>query len=401
MAHSRKIMCIACLALATLGGAAQTAGAGTPPSEKAQGRDLLRAGLSQSGQNLVFSVRTATTVPLGQLDRLPGAAGASGRYLCLALGPPGGKGEQRLCLGGSEPLRRIGLETIDAAGRATHEGTVAARVRRPSADKLVVSLLPAAAGLTPHRYRWRVVEGRTGCVTAVAHASGSCQESLPATGTLAFRLRPVRVVGCTGGTAGLDTNGPSGRKVVALTFDDGPSEYTPGFLKVLRDKHVHGTFFEIGQEMPGREATMRQILAEGDEIGDHTMHHVEYPGYSEIAGASARIEAITHFKPCLFRPPGGALNAGVIATAGSLGMRTITWNVDPRDWSLPGTGSIYNTIVSTTHPGSIVIMHDGGGNRSETLAALPRVIDTLRSRGYSFETVTQLLGYHMVYRPYG
>ena len=59
--------------------------------------------------------------------------------------------------------------------------------------------------------------------------------------------------------------------------------------------------------MPGREATMRQILAEGDEIGDHTMHHVEYPGYSEIAGASARIEAITHFKPCLFRPPGGAL----------------------------------------------------------------------------------------------
>ncbi len=398
IARSLKIMCTACLALMALGGVAQSAGAGAPAGERASPPDLLRAGLSQSGQSLVFSVRTATTVPLAQLDRLPDAAGASGRYLCLALGLPGARGEQRLCLGGGEPRRRVGLETVDAAGRVSHEGTVAARVRRPSADKLVVSLLPAAAGLTPRRYPWRVLEGQSGCRAGTATA---CQESLPATGAFGFRLRPVRVVGCTGGTAGLDTNGPSGRKVVALTFDDGPSEYTPGFLKVLRDKHVHATFFEIGEEMPGREATMRQILAEGDEIGDHTMHHVEYPGYAEIAGAGARIKAITHFKPCLFRPPGGALNAGVIATAGSLGMRTITWNVDPRDWSLPGSGSIYNTIVSTTHPGSIVIMHDGGGNRSETLTALPRVIDTLRARGYSFETVTQLLGYHMVYRPYG
>ena len=82
------------------------------------------------------------------------------------------------------------------------------------------------------------------------------------------------------------------RKIVALTFDDGPSEYTPGFLKVLREKHVNGTFFEIGQEMPGREATMRQILAEGNEIGDHTMNHIEYPGYAQIAGASPRIEGL-------------------------------------------------------------------------------------------------------------
>jgi peptidoglycan-N-acetylglucosamine deacetylase len=397
MARSCKILCIACLALTMLGGAARVAGAGGRFGESAQGPDLLRGGLFQSGQELIFSVRTATAVPLAELNRLPDAAKASGRYLCLALVPPTAKSEQRLCLGGSEPLRRIGLETLDAAGRVTHQATLPARVRRPSADKLVVSLLPAAAGLRPRRYRWQVLEGQSGCLGVAS----SCQESLPATGAFAFRLRPVRVVGCTGGTAGLDTNGPSGHKDVALTFDDGPSEYTPGFLRILRAKHVHATFFEIGEEMPGREATMRQIIAEGDEIGDHTMHHVEYPGYAEIAGASARIRAITHFRPCLFRPPGGALNASVIATAGSLGMRTITWNVDPRDWSLPGSDSIYNTIIGTTHPGSIVIMHDGGGNRSETLAALPRVIDTLRSRGYSFQTVTQLLGYHMIYRPYG
>ena len=190
-----------------------------------------------------------------------------------------------------------------------------------------------------------MLEKQRGCV---APARRRCQESLPAGGSRTFRLRPVRAVGCTGGTAGLDTNGPRGRKVVALTFDDGPSEYTPGFLEVLRDKHVHGTFFEIGQEMPGREATMRQILAEGNEIGDHTMHHVEYPGYSEIAGAAARIEAYTHFKPCLFRPPGGAVDSSVISTAGSLGMRTITWDVDPTDWSNPGTGA--STAASSTPP---------------------------------------------------
>jgi peptidoglycan/xylan/chitin deacetylase (PgdA/CDA1 family) len=153
--------------------------------------------------------------------------------------------------------------------------------------------------------------------------------------------------------------------------------------------------------MPGREATMRQILAEGNEIGDHTMNHVEYPGYSQIAGDAARIEEYTHFKPCLFRPPGGAVNSSVVATAGGLGMRTITWDVDPRDWSTPGTGAIYSNIVANAQPGSIILMHDGGGPRGETLAALPQVIDTLRARGYRFETVTELLGYRLLYRPYG
>jgi peptidoglycan/xylan/chitin deacetylase (PgdA/CDA1 family) len=211
----------------------------------------------------------------------------------------------------------------------------------------------------------------------------------------------VRAVGCSGGSAGLDTNGPRDRNVVALTFDDGPSEYTPEFLRVLREKGVHATFFEVGQEMPGREEVMRQILAEGNELGDHTMNHVEYPGYTQIAGAASRIEAYTHFKPCLFRPPGGAVNSGVVATAGSLGMRTITWDVDPRDWSLPGTGAIYSNIVGHAQPGSIILMHDGGGPRSETLAALPQVIDTLRARGYRFATVSELLGYQIDYRPYG
>jgi peptidoglycan/xylan/chitin deacetylase (PgdA/CDA1 family) len=367
------------------------------PAGAAGQRQLVRAGLSQAGRELVFTLRTGSPVPLAKLEPRPDTRRAASRYICLALtrSGGGGGGERRLCLGGPQARRRVGLELVNGKGKPIGGEAVRATVKRPSPQKLVVALLPEDAGLTPRHYAWEVLASR-GCAVRLR-----CAESLPAKGSLAFRLRPVRAVGCTGGSAGLDANGPRERKVVALTFDDGPSEYTPAFLQVLREKGVHGTFFEIGQEMPGREETMRQILAEGNEIGDHTMNHVELPGYAQIAGAATRIEDYTHFKPCLFRPPGGAVDAGVIDTAGGLGLRTITWDVDPMDWSTPGTTAIYETIVNTTQPGSIILMHDGGGPRDETLAALPQIIDTLRARGYGFETVSQLLGQQLIYKPYG
>ena len=356
---------------------------------------LQHAGLSQKGRELILSVRTSTPVALGKLEPHPDPRRAEARYLCFELAPSASAPPRRLCLGGRKAHRRLGVEQVNAAGRPGQEGWVRAAVKRPQPEKLVVALVPGAAGLPPHRYHWHVIRS-SGCTVR-----DRCAESLPATGTSAFRLRPVRAVGCTGGGAGLVTNGPRDRKVVALTFDDGPSEFTPEFLRVLREKGVHGTFFEIGQEMPGREDTMRQILDEGNELGDHTMNHVEFPGYEQIAGAAARIEDYTHFKPCLFRPPGGGVDSGVIAAAGSLGMRTINWDVDPQDWSLPGTGAIYSNIVGHAQSGSIILMHDGGGPRGETLAALPQVIDTLRARGFRFATVSELLGYRILYRPYG
>ncbi|HEX8959660.1 MAG TPA: polysaccharide deacetylase family protein, partial [Solirubrobacterales bacterium] len=239
---------------------------------------------------------------------------------------------------------------------------------------------------------------RGGCEAA---ASEGCEESLPAAGFRAFRLRPVRPVGCTGGTAGLVRNGPRNRKVVALTFDDGPSTYTPGFLSVLRREHVHATFFEVGQEIRGRAGTVRRILREGDEIGNHTMHHGFYPGYADLAATDALIRGVTHFEPCLFRPPGGAVDSSVVAAAGAAGLKTVLWDVDPVDWSTPGAGAIYSRVVGAAQRGSIILMHDGGGNRSQTLAALPAIIATLRARGYAFDTVSELLGQRMIYSPYG
>ncbi len=325
--------------------------------------------------------------------------GSGSSSLCLELRTGGGAGERRLCIGGAgKATKRVGLELLNAAGEVTAKETIPARLKRPQPDKLVLALLPADAGLTPQRYRWRVVVRAGDCR---ATRRGACEVSLPTSGARLFRLRPVRPVGCTGGGVGLDTNGPRERNAVALTFDDGPSEYTPRFLQVLREKHVPATFFEIGQEMSRYPAAMRQIIREGAEIGNHTMHHTEFPGYGAIAPATALAESITHFRPCLFRPPGGAVDSAVIGAAAADGLRTITWDVDPADWSTPGSGAIYSRVVDAAQPGSIILMHDGGGPRDETLAALPQIIDTLRGRGYGFATVTDLLGQRMIYRPYG
>jgi peptidoglycan/xylan/chitin deacetylase (PgdA/CDA1 family) len=384
--HPRKILCVALLAAGSLALVPGVVGA----------RVLLQhAGLSQKGRELILSVRTSEPVGLGKLEPHPDPRRAGSRYLCFEFGSEPSAPPVRFCLGGRKAHRRLGFAQVNPIGRPTQETWVPATVKRPQPQKLIVALVPRGTALSPQHYQWRAIRS-SGCAVR-----NRCAEAFPATGTSSFRLRPVRAVGCTGGGAGVVTNGPRDRPVVALTFDDGPSEYTPEFLRVLREKGVPGTFFEIGQEMPGREDVMRQILAEGDEIGDHTMNHVEFPGYDQIAGASSRIAAYTHFKPCLFRPPGGGVNSSVVATAGSLGMRTINWDVDPQDWSLPGTGAIYSNIVSHARDGSIILMHDGGGPRSETLAALPQVIDTLRARGFGFATVSALLGDRILYRPYG
>lgn len=362
---------------------------------RGRGQRIEHAELFQAGRELVFTVRTRKPVALAKLEARPDIRRPYTRYLCFSLSADRPQSLRLLCLDGREPHRRVGFVVLDRNGKPLEKGSARATVKRPSSDKLVVAVEPGAAGISPGDYEWIVLQSN-GC-----KVPRRCIHSWPVDRTNSIRLRPVRAVGCTGGGAGLVTNGPRERKVIALTFDDGPSDYTDDFLAVLREKDVAATFFEIGQEMPGREEAMRAILAQGSEIGDHTMDHVEFPGYAQIAGAAERIAAYTHFEPCLFRPPGGGVDSGIVATAGSLGMRTVNWDVDPRDWSTPGTGAIYDAIVSHVQPGSIVLMHDGGGPRGETLAALPQIIDTLRGRGYRFATVTELLGGRILYRPYG
>jgi peptidoglycan/xylan/chitin deacetylase (PgdA/CDA1 family) len=141
------------------------------------------------------------------------------------------------------------------------------------------------------------------------------------------------------------------------------------------------------------------MLRDGDAIGDHTLTHPSLAALGpdqvrhQLGAAAEAIHQAAGYRPCVMRPPYGRVNPRVVRIAASEHLATILWNVDPRDWSRPGTGAIQHGVLSAVRPGSIVIMHDGGGPRGQTLTALPRIIATLRRRGYRFKTVPDLLGF--------
>ena len=206
------------------------------------------------------------------------------------------------------------------------------------------------------------------------------------------------VVGCTGGDGAPVTHGPHSRPVVALTFDDGPSAaYTPQILAILNRLHASATFFEEGRHVAGNEALMRQILASGDEIGNHSFDHPRYPGYGELASTNSRIREATGFTPCPFRPPYGLIDANVESAARRTRLQTVLWDVDSYDDKHPGAAAIRARVLSLAQPGSIVLMHDGG-HHPQTVQALPGVIDGLRARGFRFATVTELIGGRFIFR---
>jgi peptidoglycan/xylan/chitin deacetylase (PgdA/CDA1 family) len=212
---------------------------------------------------------------------------------------------------------------------------------------------------------------------------------------------PGRLVGCRPHGASLRLAGPLHRRAVALTFDDGPGLYTGALLGVLERQRVPGTFFVVGELVRGRELLLRRALAHGSVLGNHTFTHtkVSAGGYRQIRSAQDAIRRATGYTPCVFRAPGGVVSRLLVAQARSLGLHTVGWNVDPRDWSRPGSGVIYARVASAVRPGAIVVLHDGGGLRGQTVAALPRIIGTLRSSGYRLLTVPQLLGLPSRYEP--
>jgi peptidoglycan/xylan/chitin deacetylase (PgdA/CDA1 family) len=119
---------------------------------------------------------------------------------------------------------------------------------------------------------------------------------------------------------------------------------------------------------------------------------------SQIASTVQAIRKRTGFTTCLWRPPYGAVDSGLVRLARAQGLLTINWDVDPRDWATPGTGAIVSNVLTNAHSGSIVIQHFGGGPRYQTLAALPQEIRGLRARGYRLVTVAQLLGLRLIYK---
>jgi peptidoglycan-N-acetylglucosamine deacetylase len=207
-------------------------------------------------------------------------------------------------------------------------------------------------------------------------------------------------IGCTHGGAPFYTHGSRGRKRIAISFDDGPSDDTLQILRVLREFDAQATFFEIGQEVPGRSAVLKKVLGQGSEIGNHSLHHEINPSTASLHETNRLIRTATGFRPCDFRPPDGRVNGGLIARAHAERMVTVNWDVDARDWANPGVGAIVSNVIAHARNGSIVVMHDApSGSRGETIAALPSILTHYRHRGYEFVTVAELLGHKFIYPP--
>jgi peptidoglycan/xylan/chitin deacetylase (PgdA/CDA1 family) len=286
---------------------------------------------------------------------------------------------------------------------------VPATIARTGSTQLSATFAASSIGLPYAPLRWQVEAGYSGgaCSPTLTHKAAGCVALYPAAPAL-LRLRSPIPAGCVPSGAPFVSSGTTAGKEIALTFDDGPWYDTPQFLSLLEREHVVATFFQIGEQVSeygGAGGSIeRRMLADGDIIGDHTWNHQDVAGAgafaaSEIGRAAAAIKRATGgFQPCLFRAPYGDVSPALIAEARSMGFTTIQWDIDPRDWSLPGTGEIVGNVLANARPGGIVEMHDGGGNRAETLAALPTIISALRARGYTFVTVTQLLGQKLVYR---
>ncbi len=183
-------------------------------------------------------------------------------------------------------------------------------------------------------------------------------------------------------------------KVVALTFDDGPTaEWTPAVLAILRQKGVKATFCQVGENVERQPDLVRQVVADGHRLCNHTQGHDEAmrgaaPAVldQQILGGRDAITSLGFEPPEWFRPPGGFLDDAIEAKAHESGEAVVMWTVDTEDWRHGANFlTILDKVFRQVEPGAIVLMHDGGGkDRSATVATLGPMIDLLRAQGYSF-----------------
>ncbi len=186
-------------------------------------------------------------------------------------------------------------------------------------------------------------------------------------------------------------------KVIALTFDDGPwPESTKQVLDILKSNNIKGTFFVVGQNLKNYPELGKEIVAQGHVIANHTWHHWyhffnQQAAAFEIDRTTDLIYQVTGVKTTLFRPPGGMMHNGLVGYAKGQKYTVVMWSADSIDYKLPAVPKLINNVIKDSRPGGIVLMHDGGGNRSRTVQALPEIISNFRKQGYRFVTVPELL----------
>jgi peptidoglycan/xylan/chitin deacetylase (PgdA/CDA1 family) len=182
-------------------------------------------------------------------------------------------------------------------------------------------------------------------------------------------------------------------KIVYLTFDDGPTPYTTQVLTLLKQYNAKATFFVIGNQVGKRVPTVQRAYRDGHAVENHTWNHPALTGLtwsqfrSQVARANVAVAQATGDSPECLRAPYGAINRSVLLRAQRFNMPVIQWSIDSRDWSKPGTYKIVRNVLNNVKDGSIVLMHDGGGNRAQTVAALKYILPSLRKQGYAIRAL--------------
>lgn len=189
---------------------------------------------------------------------------------------------------------------------------------------------------------------------------------------------------------------PEGKKVIALTFDDGPSIYSDKILDILKQNKVKATFFELGEQSLEFPKVEQRIVKEGHQIASHSVSHPYFPNMSaqeqrqEIENSLSDIKKASDVSTRTFRAPYGAFGVDEWKNNATLIDRNVLWDVDTLDWKRPGEKQITKEVVDYVHNGAVVLMHSGGGDRSQTVKALPEIIKQLKKKGYSFVTIDEL-----------
>jgi peptidoglycan/xylan/chitin deacetylase (PgdA/CDA1 family) len=185
---------------------------------------------------------------------------------------------------------------------------------------------------------------------------------------------------------------------VALTFDDGPNPpFTAQILNILQRYNVKASFFDVGHLAHDYPDLVQREVAEGHTVGNHTWDHPHLTTLStsditnEINATSDELQKITGTRPTFFRPPYGETDVHTLTAINNLGLTTFIWNNMAYDWLMPAPAVISFRVTSVARNGMIILLHDGGGDRTNTVAALPTIIQTLQARGFSFVTLSQLI----------
>ena len=173
---------------------------------------------------------------------------------------------------------------------------------------------------------------------------------------------------------------------MALTFDDGPGPYTPQIMKILRQHHTKATFFEVGLMLTSFNRSTTEQTHHGYAIGDHTYDHPHMEALTkdqQRAELQSTAAALTRYgapSPRLFRPPSGSFDRETLDLLHRERMLMVLWSTDTEDYTDPGADVIAERALAGAHPGAIILLHDAGGDRSQTVAALPRIIRGIRER---------------------